>query len=744
MAKTPSDHLLQSLEDLVPYDFEKFKFKLQNTSLEKEQTRIPRGLLQMARPVKLASLLVDHYGEEDAIRLTLQVLRGINQRLVAEELLKATSQVNPIQEVGTNSSSVSCSSEESKSKSLKIPDGPEGDGPQSGEGHSGQCEAVKGTQKKLQDRRRDQGLDGQSKPGTRNITPLSKRGPSLPFTRLPGEKACISSSRLRRNAHSSSGLKNLSSHSFSGTLARREPKRGEPKKRPKSLEFEDSLVKGGPLNPEALLTLKEMAILSPDSETTPETDVKALVATEKGSGVPEYSVSLEGGDLVGGTCVHSSSNHSGDHGTSISHSASCPQCQALLLRKQQKLPQSLSPEPPPQCERHMKQPCLLFCEDHRQPICLICSLSQEHRGHQVRPIEEAALEYQEQIRWQLEHLKELRKSGEEQKSQGDREKANFLEQTEAQKRKVRCQMKQLCHFLEKQEQLFVAWLEELGQTIGQTVEQYGSQVSQDMALLDELIGELEARQQQSAWALLQDIGVTLHRAKMVTVPKHWVTPSEVKEKMHLLYHKSEFMEKNMKRFSVPELKAAQTYAVDVILDAKTAHPNLIFSDDLKSVRLGNKHDRLPEHPERFDSCILALGTPTFLSGRQYWEVEVGDKTGWILGVCRTSMSRKGSLTLSTENGYWVVMMTMAKEYQVSTFPPTRLWLKQPPRRVGIFLDYDSGDISFYNVAAKSHIYTFTCCPPSGPLQPIFGPGTNDGGKNTDPLTICQVHVQEPH
>lgn len=89
MAKTPSDYLLHSLEELVPYDFEKFKFKLQNTSLEKEQQRIPRGLLPTARPVKLATLLLSHYGEKCAVQLTLQVLRAMNQHLLAEELRRA-------------------------------------------------------------------------------------------------------------------------------------------------------------------------------------------------------------------------------------------------------------------------------------------------------------------------------------------------------------------------------------------------------------------------------------------------------------------------------------------------------------------------------------------------------------------------------------------------------------------------------------------------------------------------------
>lgn len=90
MAKTLGDHLLNTLEELLPYDFEKFKLKLQNTSLEKGHSRIPRGHMQMARPVKLAELLLKHYGEEYAVRLTLQILLATNQRQLAEELRKAT------------------------------------------------------------------------------------------------------------------------------------------------------------------------------------------------------------------------------------------------------------------------------------------------------------------------------------------------------------------------------------------------------------------------------------------------------------------------------------------------------------------------------------------------------------------------------------------------------------------------------------------------------------------------------
>ncbi|XP_015977767.2 pyrin isoform X2 [Rousettus aegyptiacus] len=823
MAKTPSDHLLYSLEELVPYDFEKFKFKLQNISLEKVPSRIPRSQLQTARPVKLADLLVTHYGEKYAVRLTLQVLKAINQHLLAEELHRATGPEDPIQDSGTSCAEVSCSSGENNFKNPRILDDPEGDRQrQSGDGATSlpasQPEAGRGTQKKPQGKRRDQksseGLDMQGKPGSKGVILPSKRSP-LP-SKLQGEKGNNSSVRLRRNASSAGRLQGLSSGSSTGSLGRKESKISEAnlpsKTRPKSLEFTISLGEREPLNPDILFPQEKIRSETLDSTATPSEvatlDVGAAVAPERGSRNSEHCVILprntlpnislakeektcehpesigpsekngiEGpetlqnlgevvgsvlhepsnpeillfsgrpqdeavctlccaqGDLVDGTCTHDScscSIASRDPKVSGVHSPSCPKCQASLSEKhsghckQQEGLQMASLrawEPLPQCERHMKQLRLLFCEDHGETICLICSLSQEHRGHQVRPIEEAALEYKKLI--------------------------------ETQKQKVRYQLEQLYQFLKQQEQLFVAWLEDLGQTIGQVWETYDNQVSRDIALLNEPIEELEAKQCQSEWELMQDIGVTLYRAKMVTTPKPWATLPEVKENVHLLYQKSEFVEKSMKHFSenlrsemetfsVPKLIGAQAHAVNVILDVETAHPNLIFSDDLKSVRLGNKWNYLPDSPERFDSCIITLGSPSFFSGCHYWEVDVGDKTGWILGICKTSVNRKGSITLSPENGYWVMMMMKRNEYQASTFPPTRLQMREPPRCVGIFLDYQAGEISFYNVTAKSHIYTFTSFSFSGPLQPIFSPGTHNGGKNTEPLTICPVGCQGPH
>ncbi|XP_034644998.1 butyrophilin subfamily 1 member A1-like [Trachemys scripta elegans] len=184
---------------------------------------------------------------------------------------------------------------------------------------------------------------------------------------------------------------------------------------------------------------------------------------------------------------------------------------------------------------------------------------------------------------------------------------------------------------------------------------------------------------------------------------------------------------------------ARQYAVDVTLDPDTAHPKLVLSEDQKRVRHGDKRQDLPNNPERFDRCYRVLGAEGFAGGRRYWEVEVGDKTGWALGVCRESVSRKGKVIPTPEDGYWVVQLWDGG-YKALTSPPTPLPVSVRPSRVGIFLDYEAGEVSFYNVTDRSHLFIFTGTF-SGTLRPYFNPSHNAGGANAAPLIICPVPAQ---
>uniref|UniRef100_A0A3B4GBV8 B30.2/SPRY domain-containing protein n=1 Tax=Pundamilia nyererei TaxID=303518 RepID=A0A3B4GBV8_9CICH len=205
----------------------------------------------------------------------------------------------------------------------------------------------------------------------------------------------------------------------------------------------------------------------------------------------------------------------------------------------------------------------------------------------------------------------------------------------------------------------------------------------------------------------------------------------------------ETLRKDMKKlFEAAELKRVQQDAVDVTLDPDTANPYLILSDDGKQVNHGDVRRKLPDNPERFSYCVCVLGEQSFSSGRFYFEVQVKGKTDWDLGVSTESTNRKGKIRLIPQNGFWTVWLRNGSEYKACAAPPVRLCLRSGPEKVGVFVDYEEGLVSFYDVDAAALIYSFTGCSFTEKLHPYFSPGLYQGVKNSAPLIICPVNQIE--
>ncbi|XP_055366610.1 bloodthirsty-related gene family, member 2 [Betta splendens] len=196
----------------------------------------------------------------------------------------------------------------------------------------------------------------------------------------------------------------------------------------------------------------------------------------------------------------------------------------------------------------------------------------------------------------------------------------------------------------------------------------------------------------------------------------------------------EKVKSEVNRLSKCELKRIQKYAVDVNLSAKTAHPFLSVSDDRKQVRHTNKLQEVPEHPTRFDRVANVLAKEAFGGGRFYWEVGVGDKLEWSLGVVRGSVNRKGKFTVCPANGFWTLSLKAGGQYVANAAPPAALAPQHRPRRVGVFLDYAEGRVSFYCAESGVHLYTFADTF-TDKLHPFFSPGRVHGGRNAAPLVI---------
>uniref|UniRef100_A0A8C4WRC1 Butyrophilin subfamily 1 member A1 n=1 Tax=Gopherus evgoodei TaxID=1825980 RepID=A0A8C4WRC1_9SAUR len=162
--------------------------------------------------------------------------------------------------------------------------------------------------------------------------------------------------------------------------------------------------------------------------------------------------------------------------------------------------------------------------------------------------------------------------------------------------------------------------------------------------------------------------------------------------------------------------------MNVTLDPDTTHPELVLSEDQKSVRRGDRRQDLPDNPERFDTWGCVLGSEGFTSGRHCWEVEVGDGRFWAVGVARESVGRKGWINRSPEGGIWAVGQ-WGDQFQALTSPETLLPLSRAPSKIRVCLDCDWGQVIFIDAGDGAPIFTFP--PGSVPgerIQPWFQVG----------------------
>ncbi|XP_068444040.1 E3 ubiquitin-protein ligase TRIM39 isoform X2 [Clinocottus analis] len=185
-----------------------------------------------------------------------------------------------------------------------------------------------------------------------------------------------------------------------------------------------------------------------------------------------------------------------------------------------------------------------------------------------------------------------------------------------------------------------------------------------------------------------------------------------------------------------EIKKILKYTVDVTLDPDSANPWLQLSQDRHQVRHLGAWQDLPDRPDRFDTVVIVLGREGFTSGRHYWEVQVGDKDDWYMGVARSTVNRKGRISVSTAQGYWALAMKKGHGYRASTTPPLPLPLDPKPKRVGVYVDYEEGQVSFYDVKALTHIYTFKDTF-TEKILPFFYLYCCD--KASDTIAICPVN-----
>ncbi|XP_062396001.1 NLR family CARD domain-containing protein 3-like isoform X2 [Sardina pilchardus] len=177
------------------------------------------------------------------------------------------------------------------------------------------------------------------------------------------------------------------------------------------------------------------------------------------------------------------------------------------------------------------------------------------------------------------------------------------------------------------------------------------------------------------------------------------------------------------------------YACELTLDLNTAHRRLSLSEGNRKAIYWREWQPYPDHPETFNYWEQVLCREG-QSGRCYWEAEwSGNGAG--IAVAYESIQRKGGIA---ESGFgW-----NDKSWSLSCFGNSYSALHNNKKtaipapsshssRVGVYLDWPAGTLSFYSVSsnALTHLHTFHSTF-TEPLFPGFGVWSDSS------VALCQI------
>ncbi|XP_054431958.1 tripartite motif-containing protein 75-like [Pteronotus mesoamericanus] len=367
------------------------------------------------------------------------------------------------------------------------------------------------------------------------------------------------------------------------------------------------------------------------------------------------------------------------------------------------------------CEKH-NQALTLFCEEDLELLCSLCTQPPDHEGHQVRPVDEAAAHHRQKLSSYIEPLKKQVADIQKLVTTQDRKLLELREKVQNRRRKLASEFEHLTQSVEREQEAVLSRLAEEEKNIQQKLSANTTAFADHISSLNSLLKVVAEKSVMSDVKMLTGIRSVFHSCESLKPPAvYWF---QLRREGCCLPPQCSALQKIVRKFRE-----------EVTLDAETAHPNLLVSKDKKSVTFVRKKQRVSRNPKRFAVDPAVLGSEGFDGGRHYWEVQVDDKPEWAVGVCKSSLTRERKHPPPGHNRCWAIQLQNG-DYVARGSATTALVLKEKPRGIGIYLDYELGQVSFYNLNDMSHIHSFMD-KFSDVLKPYFSTGYDP-----KPLTIC--------
>ncbi|KAL0970065.1 hypothetical protein UPYG_G00236660 [Umbra pygmaea] len=389
------------------------------------------------------------------------------------------------------------------------------------------------------------------------------------------------------------------------------------------------------------------------------------------------------------------------------------------------------------CKKHERL-LEVFCRSDQTFVCQICA-EIDHKHHHTVPIQmesqekliqiqKTKVEVQQMIQNHQTMLEEINASVQLSKNKAEKEIADSLEVFTAMIQSMERIQFELINVIEEKQKL----AERRAEGLIKDLEQEITDLKRRSSELEQL------SQTEDHLHLLQSFS----QACALQKTKDWTNISVLQIDFlscsrNAVCQFQDYVANIIRTLSSTELKKMQNYSADVTMDHNTAGPWLILSEDGKQVKKSTKKQKVPDNPERFTQDVCVLAKQGYNFGKHYWEVGVQGKENWVVGVACETVPRKEFLSPEPEKGLWTFCHRDGKEYLSFQKVPIYVLPCTRPQKVGIFLDYEEGQVSFFDVEEKSHIFSYTGHTFKGKIFPIFDPCLTADKNDIIPLKITK-------
>ncbi|XP_073479408.1 E3 ubiquitin-protein ligase TRIM11-like [Aquarana catesbeiana] len=392
---------------------------------------------------------------------------------------------------------------------------------------------------------------------------------------------------------------------------------------------------------------------------------------------------------------------------------SCLHCEVSLcdkhLRVHKKSPEHILCDPilsmeSRKCSVH-KKILEYYCTEDETCICISCCMIGGHKGHEMKSLDEASEKKKETLRNVLQKLLTKREETEERVQSLQEHRRKVEEEAAGDTERVTALFRDLRRRLEDLEKRILRDISGRAERISISIrdlEIKKEELSRKMRHIEELCN-------------MTDPLTVLQESDTGDLCDTEDGDNEDRERHEELLHDGGGLDvAGVLHTGLSDIiTEVNVYfyiqgAADISLDGNTAHKYLQISDDRKTVSRSDINQNHPETPERFLYWSQVLSSQSFSSGRHYWDVDVGGSESWVVGMCYPSIERRGFQSkIGCNNNSWGLVRT-GNHYKVihdsnKILLPTNL----SSNRVRIYLDYEAGQISFYDLCDPiRHLHTF--------------------------------------